>query len=333
MEHSENGDMTRTGNQIDEEASRWAVRLASGPLPVSTAHELEEWMAADPRHHGALIRARAVWVDLDRLAALSRGARNQKTSSEWRQLARPRLVAVSIALLIIAGIGGWMALHAARGKTYFTEIGESRDIKLADGSNMALNTATTAVVRFTGAQREINLTRGEALFEVTKDPARPFIVHAGDLTVRAVGTAFAVRRDEDRVNVTVTEGVVEVTRKDGTKTQEGARRVVANQRAVATEAQPVSVQPIAVEDAERQLAWRGGMVAFDGEPVIDAVKEINRHSVRHIIVEDSTLAQRPVIGIFHANDIDTFADASAIALGAEAVRDGDVIRLRARSRH
>jgi transmembrane sensor len=91
------------------------------------------------------------------------------------------------------------------------------------------------------------------------------------------------------------------------------------------------VRSIPHAEAERRLAWRDGMVSFAGEPLTTAVKEINRHNRRWIVVDDPTLASRPVVGIFRANDPDNFAATVATALGAQSVDQDDAIHLRLRS--
>ena len=86
----------------------------------------------------------------------------------------------------------------------------------------------------------------------------------------------------------------------------------------------VEVRSLPQDQAERRLAWREGLVDFDGEPLNQAVDEINRHNHRHIIVDDSDLAARPVVGLFRANDPDGFALTVSIALGAQSVTQADV---------
>jgi transmembrane sensor len=194
---------------------------------------------------------------------------------------------------------------------------------------MALNTATETRVLFSESEREVLLSRGEAHFEVAKDRARPFVVRSGNLTVTAVGTAFSVRLEGARIDVTVTEGVVELAQTDTAfAAADGTpRRVSANQRAIVTAARPVVVQSIGQEEAERSLAWRTGMVAFNGESLAEAVEQVNRHNRRHIVIDDPRLAGRPVVGMFRANDVDAFARAAAAAMGAQNIEEGDVIRL------
>jgi transmembrane sensor len=321
---------------IDSTAAKWAVRLAAGPLPADAQAELDAWLETDVRHRGALVRAQAMWLDLDRLAALApHGESREREPSELREeptsTPRRRFLMAGLAAATLAAIpGGWW-LWRLRGEVYVTEVGEVRRVTLADGSSLALNTDTRAVVHFDEALREVELERGEGLFEVMKDPSRPFIVRVGDITVRAVGTVFVVRALDKGVDVTVTEGAVEVA-DAGQADSNSPQKVSADERAEITEARGIKIQRVIQADAERHLAWRDGMLAFDGEPLSDAVSEINRHNVRKIMIDDSGLAARPVVGLFRSSDTAGFAQTVAAALGAESSTDGDVIHLRARPR-
>ena len=321
--------LKKTG--IDEVAARWAVRLTAAPLDAEEQGELDLWLEADARHRGALLRARAAWLDLDRLSALrGRGApvaideppmAVQTASRRW-------FLAASLATLGLAGLGSWW-IHRPNGEEYVSEIGEVRRVTLSDGSTMLLNTASHVVVRFEKTRREIHLISGEGLFEVAKDPARPFIVHTGTVSVRAVGTMFGVRAGDQHVEVTVTEGVVEVAAAPAPgERADSVRRVTANERAVVNAAQKVEVQTIRSDQAERQFAWRDGMVNFDGEPLADAIDEINRHNRKRIVVDDAALGSRPVVGVFRASDAEGFAATVAAALGAQRVDAGEQIHLR-----
>lgn len=317
--------------RTDDEAARWAVRLDADALSQEEQRRLDAWLAAAAHHRGALIRARSTWVDLDRLAALAGGSAYAESAASSPPLAARRwLLAASLAGLAVLG-ASWLGLYVLDRDIYESAIGEVRRVTLSDGSSLVLNTATRAIVRFTDARREVRLERGEALFQVQKDPTRPFIVRTDDLIVTAVGTAFAVRVGDARVDVTVTEGVVEVARistgGSAPPPPQEATRVAANQRAIARVTEPVAVEPIAPPVIERRLAWREGRVAFDGEPLSEAVAEVNRHSRRVIVIADPALAARPVVGIFRASDAEGFAQAAAIALGAEATEEGNIIRL------
>jgi len=321
---------------ISELAARWAVRADAGALGPDEQRELETWLAADSRHRGAYVRARAQWVDLDRLAALQGPAGGTDGRFPAAGLSRRQLLAAGIAAIGFLG-GGLSWLIVREGQEHYTSgIGEVRRIALEDGSTLLLNTASEVTVRLTKQQRGIRLVRGEALFEVAHDKSRPFIVQANDTAVRAVGTAFAVRLDAAQVDVTVTEGVVEVV---DLKTMSGlgpattpvsrfeVKRVAAHEHAVIARSRAPEVEPIAPAKADRQLAWREGMVSFDGETLQTAVAEINRHNRRQIVVDDPALAAMPIVGVFRATDLEGFSAAAAAALKARAIPDGDVIRL------
>jgi transmembrane sensor len=151
------------------------------------------------------------------------------------------------------------------------------------------------------------------------------------VSVRAVGTAFAVRALTDEVTVTVTEGIVEVTRPQ--EPQATPQRVSANYRAEIHRQRGVTVRAEDPAEAGRQLSWREGVLSFSGESLAEAVREVNRYSRRQVEVADPELANKPVIGIFRAGDVDAFAQSTAVALGAEARVDGQVIRLVAPAGH
>jgi transmembrane sensor len=309
-----------SGNRIQEEAAAWAVKSQWGALTSDEEARLRAWLAADVRHHGAYVRAEATRANIERIAALAGGRVPGRFSPFGRV---PVALAAGLGAVAIAVALAWYAHNS--GDRYVSEIGELRKVALEDGSSIFLNTATQAVARFDSTEREIDLPQGEALFEVAKDPTRPFVVRVGEVTVTAIGTAFVVRHDGDRVNVVVTEGVVELARPG-----EPARRLIADQQAIVGADQPIAVQALNRRETERQLAWQTGRVEFDGQPLSDAVAQMNRHNRRQVVIADPALAQRPVVGIFRNVDIETFARIAARALDATVVEEVEIIRIEPR---
>jgi transmembrane sensor len=329
--------MTLSNQGIDLAAAEWAVRLNERLLTVEEQAGLDRWLQADVRHRGALLRAQAAWVDLDRLAALAgrtdggpaapaeRATRRRGAVAPALLRNRWRFIATAAATLFLGVAGTWWV--ARSDQTYVSNLGEIRRVALSDGSKMVLNTATEATVRFDKRRREIELISGEGLFQVVKDPTRPFIVHTGTMSVRAVGTVFAVRAIDERVDITVTEGVVDLV-DEAPSGGHLLRRVAANEHVSVMQTRQIQAQSISDDEAERQFAWRDGMVDLAGETLATAVAQINRHNRRQIVVDDPDLASRPVVGLFRATDPENFAATVAAALGAQSVDRDDTIHLR-----
>jgi transmembrane sensor len=127
-----------------------------------------------------------------------------------RRFPRRRLAAAVAAGVLIALAAGGFLWHASRFPTYSTDIGERRSLTLADGSTVDLNARSSIRIEFSDAERRVELLRGQALFQVTKDKRRPFIVRTVEASVRAVGTQFDVYRKTAGTTVTVLEGEVAV---------------------------------------------------------------------------------------------------------------------------
>ncbi|NWK94318.1 iron dicitrate transport regulator FecR [Sphingobium lactosutens] len=313
----------------DDHAALWATRLDLGTLAVDQEAALEAWLAENPLHQGALLRAQATLAYLDRGRALSSTAVRQeecRASNDATALDRRRFLRYSAgAGALAAGLGAIMIVPRLGRDDIRTDIGEVRRVPLADGSVAVLNTASRLAVALRPKQRAIQLEEGEAWFQVAHDKSRPFVVKAGDVRVRAVGTAFAVRRRAESADVLVTEGVVE-TWIEG---REGSlRRLTAGDRSyVSAGVQPAAstVQNIP-QEVERALAWRSGEIVLDGQSVEYAVAELNRYNRQHILIGDTAIGRERLIGYFRTNDPAKFARAVAEMTGAQVVeKEGDLL--------
>ena len=129
----------------------------------------------------------------------------------------------------------------------------------------------------------MRVEQGEAWFQVAKDKQRPFVVAAGRARIRAVGTAFSVRRRAGGADVLVTEGAVEVWA-DGA---EGHRvRLSAGARGFIADDAAIVQQPAAPSAIDRALAWRSGKVDLAGDRLDSAVAEFNRYNQRRLVIAD-----------------------------------------------
>jgi transmembrane sensor len=241
------------------------------------------------------------------------------------RLSRRRMIAGSgaAAACVTALLAGTEFLRS-RPERIETAVGEIRRVPLKDGSMVAVNTATTLAVELKPEVRQIKVSAGEAWFQVAKDRARPFIVEAGAVRVRAVGTAFSVRRMGSGADVQVTEGVVEVW---SVENEANRRRIPAGARSFVND----SSGPRQIDEAEleidRNLAWRAGQLVFDGETLGEAAAEFNRYNKVQLKIDDPLLARERCVGRFRTNEPDAFARSAAVILGARAQIGPDEIRL------
>jgi transmembrane sensor len=194
-----------------------------------------------------------------------------------------------------------------------TQVGERSLLVLADGSKVTLNTASAVRADYSGHDRRLTLLRGEAFFDVAKDPNRPFVVTAGSRQVIAVGTAFNVRLQDRGVRVTLVEGKVRVTRSRPADSGAGVLEspgpaviLVAGSALVAEANAPDRVERL---DADRATSWRNGKLVFDGERLADVVAEMNRYSHKTLEITDPTLEDRKVSGVFEPTEGHAFAKA------------------------
>lgn len=300
---------------IEAEAARWLARHDAGPLSPEDAAAFETWRAADPRRLGAYIRLQAVSARLDRAGALS----GLEAATPRRRWAMAAAGMAAVALLAV-----WPAAGYLREQRFSTDVGQQYRTALADGSLIELNTATKVAVDLRPEVREVRLRTGEAVFEVAKDKARPFIVRTDYGDVRAVGTVFSVRT-EGGFEVAVAEGLVEVRREGKVVAKVGAGEIYR----LAPEG-PAVQQAGQGEAIERSMAWREGKVVFAGETLAEAATELNRYNRTKVEIADPKVAAIEVGGYFRATDPAGFAAALERSFPIRAEQRGGVIMLTSR---
>lgn len=315
--------MKTAADKDHDAAARWAIRLDTAPLDGAEQAELDAWLDADERRHGALLRAEAVLAYLDRGRAL---ADNPSLDSDVKQRRFPgyrAMLAASLAALVVTGVLGYTSL-GPRPVEFQTAIGEIRRVPLADGSVASINTDSRLQVVMRDKRREVTLNGGEAWFRVAHDKTRPFVVAAGDIRVQAVGTAFSVRRREGGADVLVTEGVVETWVVGHEKER---KRIAAGSRSFVADGAPTIQVVPAGEDIDRALAWRSGDLVLNGQSLAYAASELNRYNHRKLVVDDAALGRETIVGYFRTEQPEKFARAAGAMFGARVEIEGDTIRL------
>jgi transmembrane sensor len=305
---------------IDDLACQWAARIERG-LDEAERETLDQWIDADRRHRGALLRARAALSLLDRgraLAPIEEEAPEPEPAADRRWFLK--FGAGGLAAAIAGGIG--LRLWP-KGTPISTGIGEIRRLPLDDGSVAVVNSASRLRVAFTRERRDIELAEGEAWFEVAHNRSRPFTVHAGPVRVQAVGTAFDVRRRDGGSDVTVTEGTVKLWSTDSDAVPVF---VSAGDHATVTDAGEVRIASLAPAASDQTLAWRDGRIVLDDMTLAAAAAEFNRYHTEQLVI-DPSLADKQVVGWFRTDDLDGFASASAAMVGGRVERDRNTIRI------
>lgn len=301
-----------------DEAAAWAVRLEERGGDPRVAEGARTWLAGDARRAGALLRAQAALSLINRTRVFGAEEALPVTANSRR-----RFLAWGAGSGLLAASLGGLAVLAPRGRRLATDLGEVRKSPLGDGSVAAVNTDSVVYVDMRPRLRRVAIDKGEAWFKVAKDAERPFVVEAGDVRVRAIGTAFSVRRREGGADVLVTEGVVETWR---VGQEDRAIRVAAGSKAFVSDHQPPQAVAAAAE-VENTLAWRDGQIAIYGQTLAEAASEFNRYNTRKIVIPDPQLAGEKVVGQFRTDDPETFAQVAAASLGATLRAEPGALRL------
>jgi transmembrane sensor len=322
---------------VQATAAAWMAQRDEG-MSAEEEAAFARWRQSDPRHDAAIVRLERTWSALQVLRDFRPEAHrhpdpdllaDESNRRAWRWPA-VLVTAGMAAALLFAALWWWpRAIDPARARSaYATTVGGYERIALADGSVMELNANTEVEVKFTAADRRVELRRGEAHFQVAKNKARPFLVRAGGVTVRAVGTAFDVRLDPRAVQVLVIEGSVQVHRPAQAVTVEAAPPlVVAGERAVIATAEPGPSTPLLVEkiapaDIRESLAWQGPRLVFVDTPLSEVVTQFNRQNQLQIVIGDEELGLLPVGGSFRAENVDAFVRLLTSGNGIVAERPG-----------
>ncbi|ESQ77448.1 FecR domain-containing protein [Asticcacaulis sp. AC402] len=303
----------QTETPIDAQASSWVARMYADPDDDARVAFMA-WHDADPRHAGAYLRAEAAWTLLDRAQVITHGVgvagREMAAGIKRRKAERSRRYVLGGVMAASVAGGAAVAVHLASRVTLETGHGELRNVPLEDRSIAAVNTDSRIDVAMKDDMRHVDLVKGEAWFQVTKNPDAPFVVTAGDIRVRAVGTAFSVRRHDGGADVLVTEGVVEawsVKDPSGRITlKAGAEAFVPEQDTIRAAHRP--------QEVERKLAWRDRQIMLNSTALSEAVAEFNRYNDREIIIADPALRNAELVGGFQVDQPESFARAVHIAL-------------------
>lgn len=308
---------------LRDAAAAWFARINGDPTTDERAR-FDAWLAADPAHVDAYASVAETWdraggVGADpRVAARARALRAaaQRPRTPWRAMA------AAAALVLAAGAGVTALVVAQPGapalpdNVFATGVGERSVVALDDGSKVTLNADSRVRVDYTEETRGLTLVQGQALFEVAKNPDRPFIVTAGARRITALGTQFDVRMDESLLQVTLLEGRVSVDddRAEHAELAPGEQLI----------AKADATAEIARTDVAKVTSWRDGRFVFEDEPLAQAVASVNRYLERDVILgDDERLGELKVTGVFSTDRPGAFVTALEAFFPVEVRQDLD----------
>jgi transmembrane sensor len=311
-----NSTRSRPNQQILEEASSWFVDFRAGDIDARAREEFHAWLRRSPEHIQAYMDIAGTYaeipapggepqLDVEALVARARSApeANVFHLGRWStQSASPRpmrrYALAATVLLAMASFATWFQVQ--RG-TYATGIGEHRSIVLEDGSTVQLNSDSRIRVRYTDAQRHIELLEGQALFEVAKDAQHPFIVQTDRTRVRAVGTQFDVYRKSGGTVVTVVEGRVAIqsSSKPAQASQPNEILLAAGEQIIV---KPASVERPAHTSIASATAWTARQLIFDATPLSEVAEEFNRYTARRLVIEGPGLDDFHISGTYSSTN-------------------------------
>jgi len=307
------GDVHRLPSTEDteREASTWFARMNADDVTADDRARFEAWRGAHLCNAKAYAELSATWQELVKSGPLVRAVNFGQVMNAASDPPAPRrrwAVTAVAAGIVAMVVGGAWNLYKQKEETRFqTAIGEQAAIALPDGSSFDLNTNSRIWVDYSQRRRVIRLERGEAFFKVAHDTQRPFWVRAGDYWVRAVGTAFNVYLTPTGVEVTVSEGTVNVVNAAGNESPpsdaaitQSASPVTAGEQADAHGRAEV-IHELNSAQLSRLLAWRKSSLYFQDQPLGDVVNELMRYTTLKIEFDDDALRQLPVGGTFQTS--------------------------------
>jgi transmembrane sensor len=294
---------------VTQEAAAWHTRLSRRSVTTRELKAFRDWRR-DPAHAAAYAEVDAAWsaagelaLDPDLQAATARALAQPPPRPTVAWFAIPKAGPLAGLAVVAVAVGlGYFTYEARTAPSWSTRTGEQRLVVLQDGSRIRLNTDSKVQVRYRSDRRDITLLRGEAFFEASHNPDRPFTVTAGPAAVRAVGTRFDVRRDGVAVRVTLVEGKVDVRQATGPSTT-----LLPNQQLTVT---AKAITPPRPADAPGATSWTAGRLIFRNTPLREAVAEVNRYATKKIVLDGpDALTERPVSGAFNTGDTGSFVSA------------------------
>ena len=312
---------------VEIAASEWLARMDRG-LTAEEQDQYTEWLSKDAAHRNAVARYQLDWEDYDRLAGIhlkshpridpdllapghlpERRGRKFIRNILWYSAVPFAALAALVFYVTLTNPNDSSGLNLQPAVELLARI-EQRTLE--DGSVIEINRGSDVESTYTDFERLVHLKKGEANFQVAKDPGRPFIVNVAGIDVRAVGTVFSVRLSEDEVDVIVTEGKVQVKPTASALASEqpfadaileNGERAKVDLRAESPVVEVTSIDQTEIEEAHR---WQPRLLDYDQILLGEIVDEFNRSNPIQVVLSDPTLETISLSSSFWSDNVEGF---------------------------
>ncbi len=286
---------------------QWVMRLRDESVTEEDIGAWMEWYEHDERNKKAFDEMQEFWHFTGGLATAPGGAQKLARlrgavvdSAPAAAYTRWLALAASVALVVAGSMAWWQWRDGGNPAPVSSQNINERH--LPDGSRVQLAAQSFVDVQYTERQRLLSLREGEAHFEVAPNRDRPFIVQVGARQVRAIGTAFNIRKAGARVVVTVDKGTVDVYSPDA--------GVIRAQVGHEVKWEGEAARPtLATVDPRRALGWREGRLEYIDEPLAAVIADVNRYSKRPVEIRDEAAARLAFTGTVFTGATDEWVQA------------------------
>lgn len=290
-------------DQLLDEAIEWIGKLNAGILSAEENQVFIDWVNSSTEHRRAYQEMSAVWQLTEGVQSipefcketeeiLQRSVKNRSKRTSWMAAAASIVVAFGLLLTQLSPDPA----SSNKTRTLASSVGEIKSVDLEDGSSVVLNTNTSIEITFSKKERFLKLLKGEALFVVKSDPKWPFIVDTGDSYVRAIGTAFNIKRSTSNTVITVTEGVVQIDKQD---VHAASLEAIKDNRVIISKQSDMLVENA---DIESELAWMNSQLIYIDTPIESVINDLSAYFKKPLSLNDSSLKELTVNGTLNVDD-------------------------------
>ncbi|MGJ7517867.1 FecR family protein [Pseudomonas baetica] len=292
---------------VRDEAARWFVRLQEPCVDVDVQRQFDSWLNEHPQHRNEFDVLQGLWKAADRVPAARLRALCEEAPVRSKRRPILRYAVAASVLAVALGLGLFSTLNQPSPYTaeFSTELGERRQVALPDGSTVELDSRSRLQVRFEKHRRTIELTEGEAMFNVQHDTSRPFVVDAGTGKVTVTGTRFDVRRGSADTRVVVEQGTVKV---QGRSAADDDFVSLTAGLGTHVDAQGKVAAAYAVSPAE-MTAWRSGKLVFNNASLADVAEQVSRYREKPLKVGSAAVGNLRLTSVFKSDNTDALLKA------------------------